>query len=165
MNTFSIIVAIDEKGGIGKNNTLPWHLPADLKHFKELTTGGTVIMGRNTWESIPEKFRPLPNRLNIVLTGNLNYQVPEGVKLASSLDGALAISADNTFVIGGAKVFEEAIHHKNCDVLEITQIYADFHCDTFFPFIPTYFETIGKAEFRKENDITFKFVSFLNSDQ
>lgn len=157
---FSIIVAIDEKGGIGKNNTLPWHLPADLKHFKEFTTGGTVIMGRNTWESIPEKFRPLPNRLNIVLTGNLNYHVPEGVKLASSLDGALAIAEGNTFVIGGAKVFEDAIRHESCSELIITKIDGDFNCDTFFPFIPLDFQITEKGEEKEENGIRFRFVRY-----
>lgn len=157
---FSIIVAIDEKGGVGKANTLPWHIPADLRHFKEITTGGTVIMGRNTWESIPEKFRPLPNRLNIVLTGNLNYLVPEGVKLASSLDGALAISEGKTFVIGGAKVFEEAIRHESCNELIITKIDGDFNCDTFFPFIPLDFQVIEEAETVEENGIKFKFVSY-----
>jgi len=157
---FSIIVAIDEKGGIGKNNTLPWHLPADLKHFKELTTGGTVIMGRNTWESIPEKFRPLPNRLNIVLTGNLNYVVPEGVKLASSLDGALAVSEGKTFVIGGAKVFEEAIRHENCTELFVTKIESTFDCDTFFPFIPLDFQVAEESISIVENGLKFKFVTY-----
>ncbi len=161
---FSIIVAIDEKGGIGKNNTLPWHIPADLKHFKEITTGGTVIMGRNTWESIPEKFRPLPNRLNIVLTGNLNYLVPEGVKLASSLDGALAISAGKTFVIGGAKVFEDAIRHEDCEELIITRVYGDFNCDTFFPHIPSYFEKMSESEIQHEGEtLQFSFECLNNT--
>ncbi|MEK9166982.1 MAG: dihydrofolate reductase [Patescibacteria group bacterium] len=157
---FSIIVAIDEKGGIGKNNTLPWHLPADLKHFKELTTGGTVIMGRNTWESIPDKFRPLPNRLNIVLTGNLNYFVPEGVKLASSLDGALAVSEGSTFIIGGAKVFEEAIRHEDCSDLFITKIESTFDCDTFFPFLPLDFQIVHEGETLEDNEIKFKFLKY-----
>lgn len=157
---FSIIVAIDEKGGIGKHNTLPWHIPSDLKHFKELTTGGTVIMGRNTWESIPEKFRPLPNRLNIVLTGNLNYMVPEGVKLASSLDGALAVSEGKTFVIGGAKVFEDAIRHESCTELIVTKIDGDFNCDAFFPFIPLDFQVVEEGDVIKENDINFKFLRY-----
>lgn len=158
---FSIIVAIDEKGGIGKNNTLPWHIQADMKHFKELTTGGTVIMGRNTWESIPEKFRPLPNRLNIVLTGNLNYLVPDGVKLASSLDGALAVSEGKTFVIGGAKLFADAIKHPDCAELLITQIEGDFDCDTFFPFIPAQFQKTEESEEIEENGITFRFLRFM----
>lgn len=156
---------MDEKGGIGKNNTLPWHLSADLKRFKELTTGGTVIMGRNTWESLPEKYRPLPNRLNIVLTGNLNYLVPHGVKLASSLDGALAVSEGKTFIIGGAKVFEEAIRHEDCDGLFLTQIYGDFNCDAFFPHIPSYFEQLNKAETQHEGELSFKFTDLVEMRQ
>lgn len=117
-------------------------------------------MGRNTWESIPEKYRPLPNRLNIVLTGNLNYEVPEGVKLASSIDGALAISTGKTFVIGGARVFEDAIRNENCAELLITKIEGDFDCDTFFPFIPLDFQAVEEGEPLEDNEMEFKFMTY-----
>lgn len=162
MKNFSIIVAVDQKGGIGKSGKLPWHLPADLQHFARSTKGGTVIMGRNTWESIPRNFRPLKERLNIVLTGNLNYEVDNGVRLASSIDGALAVSQNDTFVIGGAKLFEDAIKHKACEKLIVTKILDTFDCDTFFPFIPVYFEIISESEVYEDSGIKYKFVTYEN---
>lgn len=162
---FSIIAALDQNGGIGKNNKLPWHISADLKRFKELTMDGTVIMGRNTWESIPEKYRPFSGRLNIVLTGNLSYQVPEGVKLASSIDGALAICHEPIFVIGGAKLFEEAIRHSDCDSLVLTHVEGIFDCDVFFPHIPAYFEKSRESEEMEEKGIKFRFVDYERNNR
>ena len=117
---FSLVVAADENNGIGKNNTLIWRLPADMKHFTEITTGtrdpflmNAVIMGRKTWESLPEKHRPLKNRFNIILSRNsaqqLQSEQPQpGVLWADSLDAALKMcvsgQVENVFVIGGAKV-------------------------------------------------------------
>jgi dihydrofolate reductase len=161
---FSIVVAIDENGGIGKNNTLPWHIPADLKHFARTTMGGTVIMGRKTWESIPQNYKPLKNRLNIVLTGNLNYEVPEGVKLASSIDGALGLVEGKAFVIGGAKLFEEAIIHAECDELIITKLFGSFDCDTFFPYIPDSFEKVSESPLEQDGGVKFKFVRYIKKN-
>src|SRR5690606_20614266 len=99
-----LIVAMDSKNGIGKNNDLMWHLPNDMKFFKETTTGHIVVMGRKNFESIPEKFRPLPNRENVVLTRNVDYTA-EGVKVFHSLREVITFyeNEDNrtVFIIGG----------------------------------------------------------------
>ena len=89
----SLIVAVDEQGGIGKNNDLMWYLPADMKFFKETTSGHVVILGRKNYESIPERFRPLPNRLNIVISRNTNYET-NGAELVQSLDAALNLGRE-----------------------------------------------------------------------
>ena len=137
--SFDVVVAHDLSFGIGVNNELPWHCPADMQHFKTLTTGtnqnerNTVIMGRKTWESIPEKYRPLPNRDNIVLSNTLSEI--SNAKVASSLDQALTLANPNTkiFVIGGAQIYKEAISHGNCDTLHVTKIFKHCDCDAFFP--------------------------------
>jgi dihydrofolate reductase len=106
MKTLSLIYAVSENHVIGDGNKLPWHLPADFKHFKEATSGHPVIMGRRTFESIG---RPLPGRQNIVLTHNLDYQA-DGVTIVHSLEDAISQAEDDDiFVIGGVKVFEEAL--------------------------------------------------------
>lgn len=106
MKTLSLIYAVSENHVIGDGNKLPWHLPADFKHFKEVTSGHPVIMGRRTFESIG---RPLPGRQNIVLSHNPSYQA-DGVTVVHSLDDAIAKTEDDDiFVIGGVKVFEEAL--------------------------------------------------------
>jgi dihydrofolate reductase len=147
----SIIAAIDEKRGIGKNNQLPWHLPEDLKRFKEITTGETVIMGRKTFESIG---KPLPNRTNIVITNNPAFQA-QGSVIANSLDNALEKAKGDVFIIGGGEVFNQAI--LRADKLYLTLVKGDFNCDTFFPDY-TFFtkETfIGAGE---ENGIKYNFL-------
>jgi dihydrofolate reductase len=143
---FSIIVATDSEGGIGKASGIPWHIPADFRFFKRVTSEApegqqnAVIMGRKTWDSLPEKFRPLPGRLNIVLSRNEALDLPEGVLLAQDLDSALLLAHNartaSTYVIGGATLYQEAIAHAMCRRIFITQIGASFQCDTFFPSIP-----------------------------
>lgn len=127
--TISLIVATDEKNGIGKNNQLPWHLPADLKHFKMLTTGHPIIMGRKTFDSIG---KALPNRRNIVISRQDDY-IAEGATVVSSLQDAfdLCNDEDEAFVIGGAQIFEQAL--PQADVLYLTVIHHQFDADTFFP--------------------------------
>lgn len=165
---FIIIAAMDEQNGIGKNNDLPWHLSADLKHFAQTTKGGTVIMGRKTWESIPEKYRPFSERLNIVLTRNEDYELPQGVLKATSLDAALELAYENkdkqtdpegeTFIIGGATLFEEAIQHPNCQTLILTKIVHTFDCDAFFPEVPGHFAQVEAQPFREEEGIEYAFI-------
>lgn len=133
---FSLVVATDINKGIGIDGKLPWRLKHDMKHFRDLTTGGggnAVIMGRKTWESIPDKFRPLPNRHNVVMTRNGHYEVPHGVWLAASLEGALAVQAKKTFVIGGSQIYAEAIDHPSCEDLYLTRVQKEYECDAFFP--------------------------------
>jgi dihydrofolate reductase len=127
----TLVAAVARNGIIGKDNALPWHLPADLRHFKELTTGHTVIMGRKTWESLPEKFRPLPGRQNIVVTRNAGYAAA-GAKVVTSLEDAVAAATDaEAFVIGGAELYRAAL--PLADRLQLTEIDRDYAGDTRFP--------------------------------
>jgi len=126
-----ILVACDEKRVIGKNNTLIWHLPADLKRFKELTTGNVIIMGRKTFDSIG---RPLPNRLNIVITRQTNYQ-QEGVIIVHSLEEAIlkakSLHRGDIYIVGGAEIYQMAM--KLADEIEVTLLHDIFDGDAFFP--------------------------------
>lgn len=164
MKNFSIISAMDENRGIGYENQLPWHLPADLKHFKEVTMGGTVIMGRKTWDSLPAAYRPLKGRLNIVVSRS-QVELPEGTLLAHSLDEALELAqkhgADRkTFVIGGATLYAEAIKHSNCEKLILTEIEGTADCDVFFPTIPAHFKIKTLSDEMEEKGFTFRFVLY-----
>lgn len=139
----SIIVAMDKERGIGQGNSLPWagKIPCDMKHFKEITTGKPVIMGRKTFESIG---RVLPNRMNIVLTRDRTWRAP-GVWRVFTLTEAFAQAqkeCDEAFVIGGAELFREAMPFANH--LYVTEIDGKFACDTFFPkYDPTEWEQVA----------------------
>ncbi|HEY3076832.1 MAG TPA: dihydrofolate reductase [Burkholderiales bacterium] len=124
-----LVAAVAANGVIGRNGRLPWHLPEDLKHFKRLTLGHPVIMGRRTWESLG---RPLPGRDNIVVTRTAGYEAP-GAALASSLEAALALCAGESvvFVIGGQQLFAESL--PIAAGLVLTEIYRDYEGDTWFP--------------------------------
>lgn len=124
-----LVVAVASNGIIGANGRLPWHLPEDLKHFKRLTMGHPVIMGRRTWESLKG---PLPGRENIVVTRTAGYRAP-GAAVASSLEGALALCAGEpvAFVIGGSRLFAESL--PIADGLVVTEIHKDFEGDTWMP--------------------------------
>jgi dihydrofolate reductase len=107
----SLIWAEAEGRAIGRDGELPWHLPEDLKRFRALTTGCAVVMGRVTWESLPERFRPLPDRRNIVVSRQQGYDA-EGAEVVHSLDDALAVAGDGeVWVIGGASLYEQALAH------------------------------------------------------
>ena len=126
--TITIVVAISENNAIGKNNKLLWHLPNDLKHFKEITTGHTVIMGRKTYESVG---RPLPNRRNIIITRQ-NIAI-EGCEVAGSIDAALALCAreKEVFIVGGAEIYKQSINLT--DRIYLTIVHKKFEGDSFFP--------------------------------
>ncbi len=126
----ALIVVVDEKNGIGKNNKLLCHLPADLKRFKELTTEHSIIMGRKTFESLPNG--PLPNRRNIVLTKNIHFTA-NGCEVVHSVEQTLDLikSESKTFVIGGEQIYKEFI--KIADILYVTKIEHVFDADAFFP--------------------------------
>lgn len=169
MKTFDIVVAADLKLGIGKDGRLPWKLSADLRYFKEITTGNgqlqnAVIMGRKTWESIPDNRRPLPKRLNVVLTHVGNYAVPDEVLIAPSLDKALELlekmPIEKCFVIGGGQVYAEALHHRQCNLLYLTQVRSAFDCDTVFPEFENDFTLISASEAYNENGIEYCFKVF-----
>jgi dihydrofolate reductase len=128
------IAAMGTNRALGKDNQLLWHLPADLKHFKELTKGHTIIMGRKTWESLGGK--PLPHRTHIVITRQLNYQA-EGALVVSSLEAALELARhdDQPFVVGGAEIYAQAMAH--VDRIELTVVHLAPEADAYFPAIPT----------------------------
>ncbi|CAM3808058.1 dihydrofolate reductase [Mucilaginibacter galii] len=124
----NIVVAIAANNAIGKNNKLLWHLPKDLKHFKQLTTGHTVIMGRKTFDSVG---KPLPNRRNIVVTRQ-NIQI-EGCEVVNSLNAALELAKGEAEVdiVGGAEIYRQAMPITN--FIYLTIVHQDFEADTFFP--------------------------------
>ena len=130
----SIIVAVAENNVIGKDNKLIWHLPADMKFFKEKTSGHAVITGRKNYESIPEKFRPLPNRTNIIITRQKDYVAP-GAVVTCSLDEAIqyakTLNDKEVFIIGGAEIFKQSID--KVDIIYRTIVHQSFEGDTFFP--------------------------------
>ncbi|HEY8510707.1 MAG TPA: dihydrofolate reductase [Cyclobacteriaceae bacterium] len=130
----SLIAAVSRNNVIGKDNDLPWNLPDDMKYFMQTTSRHHVIMGRKNYESIPEKFRPLPNRTNIVVTRNEDYQAP-GCHIVHSLEDAFAIpmrsEEEEVFVIGGADIFRQSLPF--ADRLYLTEVHADVEGDVFFP--------------------------------
>ena len=129
----SLIAGVGRDGAIGRDNGLLWHLPGDLPRFKALTMGHAVIMGRKTWDSLPERFRPLPGRRNLVLSRQPGLQLA-GAEVFRTLEDALAACAadDAVFVIGGAQIYTQAL--PLADRLELTEVEADFpDADAFFP--------------------------------
>jgi dihydrofolate reductase len=151
----SIIVAMSANRGIGKNNDLMWHLPEDMKFFKEKTFGHPVIMGRKNYESIPEKFRPFKNRLNIVISRQDNYSAP-GCILVQNLTEAIEVAQqdeqDEIFVIGGGQVYRESLELGKVNRMYITQVEAVF--DDAEVFFPEFDESLWnrKELFKKEKD-------------
>ena len=178
MHDFRIIVAIDSDRGIGKDGVMPWNVPEDMTHFKEITTATTtqgkknvVVMGRKTWESIPARFRPLSGRINIVLTRDSGYQLPTGVLRADSFAAvfsllaqpALSTACEHVYVIGGQQVFVEALAYGQCSRLYITQINARFSCDTFFPPFEDRFVQCSKSPMKRSTDGNeFYFLEYKN---
>ena len=131
MPTISIIAAVADNYAIGYKKQIPWYMPADLKHFKEITTGHTLIMGKRTFESLPNG--PLPNRKNIVMTTMLTEGVVDGYFEADSIDDALELSsnAEKVFVIGGSAIYKQFMDL--VETLYITRVHGEFLADTFFP--------------------------------
>ena len=150
-----LVAAVAENGVIGANGKLPWHLPEDLQHFKRLTVGHPVIMGRKTWESIG---RPLPNRTNIVVSRRSDFHAA-GASVASSLEDALALCAGSgpVFVIGGSEVYRAALPYATGLVL--TRIHRSFEGDARFPAIdPAAWKESRREERVAANGIAFDFV-------
>ena len=126
---------MDQERGIGKNNDLMWHLPADMKFFKETTLGQIVVMGRKNWDSIPERFRPLPGRENVVLTRNENFMAA-GAEVFHSLESAIVHYQKDErilFVIGGGEIYRMALELNCMDEMYVTHVDAIYGADTFFP--------------------------------
>lgn len=175
IKTFDIIVAMDAKSGIGKNNQLAWSLPPDMAHFKDITTQtldsnkrNAVLMGRKTWESIPERFRPLSGRLNIVLTASKDRVFPrdvfscDGLKEAFDLLGGRQ-DIESIFVIGGASVYEQALKTGICRNIYATQLFEDFSCDVFFPADLNSFIKVKESAPFSYGDLKYQFFTFKNA--
>lgn len=164
-HTINIIAAIGQNRELGNNNQLLWHLPEDLKRFKELTNGHPVIMGRKTFESIPEKFRPLPNRTNIVVSRNLDLALPEGVLAALSLEEAIVLAqkapgSEEIFIIGGGQIYTEAVEKKLADRLYLTLVEKTFpEADVFFPEYQTAFPKETSRENKESEAFRFAFLT------
>ncbi|HEX7986993.1 MAG TPA: dihydrofolate reductase [Duganella sp.] len=157
MSTLTIIVATDQQGGIGINNTLPWKLPEDLAHFKRLTTGHPIIMGRKTFDSIG---RPLPNRRNIVITRNTDWR-HDGVEAVGSVAAAVALlDGAEGYVIGGAEIYKQSMDLT--DRLIVTEVGATFDCDAFFPAIDpaTWKETAREPHTSDTAGLRYAFVTY-----
>ena len=155
MKSIEAIVAIDENGAIGRQGDLLCHLPADMKHFKEVTMGHSIVMGRKTFESFPR--RPLPGRQNIVITRNTGWQYP-GVTVAHSLEEAIKVAeTSKVFIIGGAQVYEQAMPLVN--VLHLTRIHARWaSADAFFPTIDmTQWQVVSSMHHKSDHRNAYEF--------
>ncbi|QOL49024.1 dihydrofolate reductase [Massilia litorea] len=157
MSRLTLVVAIDAQRGIGIDNKLPWHLPEDLAHFKRVTLGQPIIMGRKTFDSIG---RPLPGRRNIVVTRNGDWS-HAGVEAVTSLEAAIALVGEEpASIIGGAQIFAQAM-----DVAErmiVTEIAHSFACDTFFPPLDpaVWLETARDTHHSDANGYDYAFVTY-----
>jgi len=153
----AMIVATDLDKGIGKDNDMPWHISADLKRFKELTSGHPIVMGRKTWESLPKK--PLPNRENIVLTRNLNFSA-EGATVINSVGDLEKLNLKGeVFIIGGAEVYN--LFYAEISKLYLTYVMERFDCDTYLEFLKLKdWETIHESEVLtdEKSGTTFQFI-------
>lgn len=157
MTTLSMIVAVARGGVIGLNNTLPWHLPEDLKRFRALTTGHHIIMGRKTYESLN---RLLPGRTTVIVTRNTDYAV-EGALIAHSLEQAVALAQhdEEPFLIGGAELYQQGI--KLARRIYLTQIDAEFAGDAFLPaFDLSEWREQSRESHVAENGLPFNYVTY-----
>lgn len=170
---FAIIAAVDSKMGIGKAGTLPWRLKGDMDHFREITTKewvpgkqNVVIMGRTTWLSLPERHRPLPGRINIILSGE-PVALPQGVERATTFDSALqAAAAQNPgkiFIIGGGSVYTQGIVRPECGELFLTRVQGDFGCDVKFPEVPSIYKLTSTSEPVQEGSINYVYETYART--
>lgn len=165
MKTIKAIVAVDENGAIGRQGDLLCHLPADMRHFKEVTMGHSIVMGRKTFESFPR--RPLPGRQNLVITRSAGWQYP-GVTVAHSLEQAIAMAeTDTVFIIGGAQIYEQAL--PVVDVLHITLIHARWaSADVYFPALdPDQWQEVEREHHTSDhrNAYEYDFITLKRRDQ
>lgn len=164
-----IVVAADEQNGIGRKRDLPWRLKNEMAYFRDRTTQtkdptkqNLVIMGRTTWESIPEKYRPLPGRKNVVLTREADYQAP-GAVAVTSLDQAFACADDTieqVYVIGGASVYEQAVARPELDGIYLTRVHGTFDCDTFFPAFVEHFPNQERLGSDNDGEISYDYLLY-----
>ncbi len=161
----NLIVAASENNVIGIKNDLPWILPDDMKYFKKKTLGHSIIMGRKNYLSIPKKFRPLPNRENIILTTNKNFIAPE-CKIYYSLEEALdyikSTQKKEVFIIGGGKVYKYALERNLIDTIFLTRVHANIQGDTFFPKLDLKkWKIISKEKKKKDENHKYDYTFFI----
>jgi dihydrofolate reductase len=155
----SLVAAVARGGVIGRKGTIPWRLPEDMARFKALTTGHAVVMGRKTWDSLPDRFRPLRDRRNVVVTRNPRWSA-EGAERAGSLEDALDLlrNEERVFVIGGAQIYTAALPH--ADELLLTEIDAEIEGDTFFPeWDRSQFREVSREAHVSEDGVALAFVT------
>jgi len=158
----NLIFARARNGVIGKDNTLPWHLPEDLAHFKHTTLGQPVVMGRKTWESLPPKFRPLHGRTNIVVTRQTDWQAV-GAVVAHSLEEAMqhCPAEAHVWVIAGAEVYAQAMPLASRAV--VTEIDADFEGDAFAPTFDSHWQETTRSTHVAANGLTYSVVTLTRT--
>ena len=180
---FKLIVACDNKHGIGKDNEIPWKLTKELQYFKKITTHSNypislnvVIMGRKTWDSIPAIFKPLKDRINIILTKNIEkYEsetstmnnvfvcknIPNCIYLLESIKN---VNKENIFIIGGASIYNETLLNYKCSKIYFTEVYNNYDCDKFFPKLPDYFKLTNVSKFINDNNTYYRNLVYTNID-
>jgi dihydrofolate reductase len=157
----AIVVAHSSNRVIGRDGGLPWRLPGDMRHFRELTIGHAVLMGRRTFQSLPEAFRPLPQRRNLVLSSDASFAAP-GAEIFGDLGSALAACENRCFVIGGAVTYEEALPLSTR--LHATEIEAEIDGDVYFPEIGEEWRRIEQSERLSENDLSYRFRTYERTE-
>jgi len=168
---FDVVVSVDLEGGIGRGGTIPWEIPEDLTRFRDLTRSvqeenkrNVVIMGRKTWESLPFRFRPLPQRFNLVLSRAHDVCLP-GAFICKSLEEALDFSQkgdfERVFIIGGSTLYKEALGHPECIRVYLTRIRKTFSCDVFFPEIPEEFVLEVGGEIKRYKGTEYNFETYV----
>lgn len=165
MENINLIVAASSNNVIGVNNTLPWHLPNDLKRFKLLTKNSIVIMGRKTWESLPEKNRPLPNRLNYILTNDKNYIANGGIVFNSIEDVIVKLkeSKTNAFVIGGGEIYKQFIPYTN--KIYLTRVYKKIVGDAYLTGVDIKEWKLSDVSLMyNENGCMYRFEEYLRKN-
>ena len=161
----SLIVAVSENGVIGKDNDLIWNLPKDMKFFKDTTMGYHVIMGRKNFESIPHKFRPLPNRTNIIITRQSDYKA-EGSIVVNSVEEALKVAKSNeeneAFIIGGGQIYKLALEANLIDKIYLTKVHHSFDGDTFFPELGNEWKEVERIDCKSDEKHAhdYSFLTF-----
>jgi dihydrofolate reductase len=163
----SLIVAVSENGVIGKDNDLIWHLPRDIKFFKDTTLGHHVIMGRKNFESIPHKYSPLPNRTNVVITRQADYKA-KGCVTVNSLENALEVAIQNgdkePFIIGGGQIYKIALEANLVDKIYLTKVHHSFKGDTFFPELGSEWQEAERIDCKADENHAHNF-SFLTFEK
>ncbi len=167
--TISLIAAVAQNRVIGKENDLPWRLPDDMKYFMQTTSGHHVLMGRKNYDSLPDKFKPLPNRINIVVTRQNNF-IASGCTVVSSIEKGIDLALENNetelFVIGGAQIYKQSLERAN--YLYLTEINAEIEGDTYFPsFEPNDWEEVSRKHhgIDDKHRYSFDFVIYKRKHQ